>query len=351
MNPGGSTRENLSKAESIVLSTRLIPVSFVLMVVVVVHLPLLLMKLPLKSYDTNFHIFFASHYVHNWFSPWNPKWYAGFSQTTYPPLPHQWVALISNILGLDMAQSTGNGKATLYIIGFGQALKRDVQLGETTYFPAGSIYNADHYLTFLTGSSSTVSGSFDVVPARKPAALSFLAKPSLLQVRLHDGITGAAYVFDAYQNLIVSPTPISFNLSTPSGSVQKRTVVTLDGAAWTAMDSTAQQGTDKFIARIDKGSSTRAVYQVPGDPCRLKLRAQQSGTQLQLKTEPVRDCSGKAVPDGTIVTFTQTYNSTHSTVDVPLKRGIAVVEMPVHNGATLSIASGVVLGNQIHWEK
>jgi hypothetical protein len=39
----------------------------------VVHLPLLLMKLPLKSYDANFHIFFASHYLHNWFDPWNPK--------------------------------------------------------------------------------------------------------------------------------------------------------------------------------------------------------------------------------------------------------------------------------------
>jgi len=51
----------------------------------VVHAPLLLMKLPLKSYDTNFHIFFASHYAHHWFDPWNPKWYAGFSQTTYPP--------------------------------------------------------------------------------------------------------------------------------------------------------------------------------------------------------------------------------------------------------------------------
>jgi hypothetical protein len=69
----------------------------------VVHLPLLLMKLPLKSYDANFHIFFASHYLHNWFDPWNPKWYAGFSQTTYPPLPQQWLALMSRLLGLDMA--------------------------------------------------------------------------------------------------------------------------------------------------------------------------------------------------------------------------------------------------------
>lgn len=73
------------------------------MVAVAIHLPLLLMQLPLRSYDTNFHIFFASHYVHHWFDPWNPKWFAGFSQTTYPPMPQQWVALLSWILGLNMA--------------------------------------------------------------------------------------------------------------------------------------------------------------------------------------------------------------------------------------------------------
>lgn len=76
--------------------------SLILLAALVIHLPLLLMKLPQKSYDTNFHIFFASHYVHHWFNPWNPKWYAGFSQTTYPPLPHQWIALISRITGLEM---------------------------------------------------------------------------------------------------------------------------------------------------------------------------------------------------------------------------------------------------------
>jgi hypothetical protein len=60
------------------------------------------MKLPLKSYDTNFHIFFASHYVQHWFDPWYAKWYAGFSQTTYPPLPQQWIAVVSRLVGLDM---------------------------------------------------------------------------------------------------------------------------------------------------------------------------------------------------------------------------------------------------------
>jgi hypothetical protein len=77
--------------------------SFILLVAVAIHLPLFLMQLPLKSYDTNFHIFFASHYVHHWFNPWNVKWFAGFSQTTYPPLSQQWVAVVSWILGLTWA--------------------------------------------------------------------------------------------------------------------------------------------------------------------------------------------------------------------------------------------------------
>lgn len=93
----------MENAKSIKPSTQSIPISLVLMAAIAVHLPLLLMKLPLNSYDANFHIFFASHYVHHWFNPWNTKWYAGFSQTTYPPLPQQWVALVSRVLGLDMA--------------------------------------------------------------------------------------------------------------------------------------------------------------------------------------------------------------------------------------------------------
>ncbi len=102
--------------KSIRSSAQPIPMGLVLMAVVVVHLPLLLMKLPLKSYDTNFHIFFASHYVHHWFNPWNAKWYAGFSQATYPPLPQQWVALVSRLLGLDMAYMAVQLAAMLLLV-------------------------------------------------------------------------------------------------------------------------------------------------------------------------------------------------------------------------------------------
>ena len=106
----------MQKPESIEVSRRPIPISFLLMAAAVVHLPLLLMKLPLQSYDTNFHIFFASHYLHHWFDPWNPKWYAGFSQTTYPPLPQQWVALVSRIFGLDMAYMAVQFAAILLLV-------------------------------------------------------------------------------------------------------------------------------------------------------------------------------------------------------------------------------------------
>jgi len=66
-----------------------------------------------------------------------------------------------------------------------------------------------------------------------------------------------------------------------------------------------------------------------------------------VETEPVRDCSGNALPDGTIVTFTETYNGGESTVDVPLKRGIARADMPAHSGAKVSVATGVFIGNEI----
>jgi hypothetical protein len=248
-------------------------------------------------------------------------------------------------------ETPGSGSATLYIVGTGQVLKRDVQLGQATFFPAGSLYTAGHYLTVLAGETSTETGSFDVVPASNPAALSFIAKPSRLPVGLLGGITGAVYVFDAYHNLIAAPTPVSFELSSPSGSTQKQIVDTRNGAAWTVMNSTAQQGIDRFVARIGEVSSMRVVGQVPGDPCGLKMNAQKSGRQVQLATDPVRDCNGNAVPDGTIVTFTATYNGAQATIDQPLKHGIAEVKMSTHNGAKFSVASGVVIGNQIRWEK
>jgi len=82
---------------------RAIPLAAILLIAIAVHGPLLFMQLPLLSYDANTHIFFAQHYAQHWFNPWNPKWFGGFSETTYPPLTHQWIALFSHIMGLKWA--------------------------------------------------------------------------------------------------------------------------------------------------------------------------------------------------------------------------------------------------------
>lgn len=248
-------------------------------------------------------------------------------------------------------QSTGSGAATLYVVGPGQVIKRAVTLGATISFPAGTLNKAGVYLAILISATSTEHGTFDVTPADDPAHLSFLARPSRLPVNLHNGISGAVYVFDAYHNLMTKPVDVSFELSPASGAKQQRNTKTVNGAAWAQMDSTAKEGMDQFVAQAGGVSTKRIVEQVPGEPCGLRMSAQPAGNQLQLKTDPVRDCSGNAVPDGTIVTFTEDYNGTQSTVDVPLKRGIAEVKMPAHPGARITVASGVVLGNEIHWER
>jgi len=83
---------------------RPIPVAAIVLLAIAIHGPLLVMQLPATtSYDANLHIFFASHYAQHWFNPWNEKWFTGFSQTTYPPLTHQWIALLSYIVGLTEA--------------------------------------------------------------------------------------------------------------------------------------------------------------------------------------------------------------------------------------------------------
>jgi hypothetical protein len=246
-------------------------------------------------------------------------------------------------------QSTSSAQGVLYIVGPGQVLKRDVQPGQPITIAAGDLDCAGHYLAVLTSGSSTETGEFDVVPGSQPATLSFLAKPSRLPVGLQSGISGAVYIFDAFQNLITAPTPVSFQLSIPSEATQSRTVVSRQGAAWTDMNSGSKDGNAKFVAQAGDVSATRVIQQVPGDPCGLKMSAKKVGEQIQLETDPLRDCSGNAVTDGTIVTFTESWNGGQTTVDVPLKHGIAQAEVPAYNGARISVATGVVMGNEIRW--
>ncbi|HEY1985618.1 MAG TPA: hypothetical protein VGG85_09420 [Terracidiphilus sp.] len=151
----------MQRTETFVPPPRPIPMALILMAVVAVHLPLLLMKLPLKSFDTNFHIFFASHYVHHWFDPWNPKWYAGFSQTTYPPLPQQWVALLSWFLGLDFAYMAVQFAAILLLaVGVYRFAALWVSPRAASYAALASVFlGSESFLIYSAGQLGTTSAA------------------------------------------------------------------------------------------------------------------------------------------------------------------------------------------------
>jgi hypothetical protein len=85
------------------------------------------------------------------------------------------------------------------------------------------------------------------------------------------------------------------------------------------------------------------------DPCNLRIKAQPSKQGVEVETDLIRDCSGNPVPDGTIVTFTAVSPKGKSSVDARIKKGVAKTELPNLQEATISVASGVVMGNEIRW--
>ena len=53
------------------------------------------------SFDAYTHMLFADHYRQDWWSLWDPRWYAGFTVTSYPPLIHQIIGLLGKVIGVD----------------------------------------------------------------------------------------------------------------------------------------------------------------------------------------------------------------------------------------------------------
>jgi hypothetical protein len=141
--------------------SRPIPLLAIVLVALAVHGPLLLMQLPAGSFDANFHIFLASHYAHHWFNPWNEKWFAGFSQTTYPPLTHQWIAIVSSVAGLKMAYMLVQLIAVLLLpVGVFRFAKIWVDERSASYAALGTIFlGALSFLVYQAGQLATVTSA------------------------------------------------------------------------------------------------------------------------------------------------------------------------------------------------
>ncbi|HEX4602902.1 MAG TPA: hypothetical protein VH724_02840 [Candidatus Angelobacter sp.] len=239
-----------------------------------------------------------------------------------------------------------SGSGTLFLIGPGQVIKRDFKSGANIEIKGEELRSAGRWIAITTGDAKQ-SQVFWVKPG-KPENLNFLARPSRVPVAKPNVITGVTFVFDKYQNLVLDPTPVKFNLTVGDAGASK-SVSSRDGIAWTNSSSAPKAGAAQFVASIGETQVRRVVQQVAADPCNLRMHvAGHSKNSVVIETDPVRDCSGNPVPDGTIVSFIQTDRSGRSTVDSRIKKGIARAELPVSDNATITVAAGVVLGNELH---
>jgi hypothetical protein len=239
----------------------------------------------------------------------------------------------------------GSGQATFYLLGSDHVVKRTVSLGGDVQVQSSDIRSAGLYQVILCESSCT-SATFEV-KASQPAHLSFFLHPSRVPVSSPGSIDATAFVFDQYFNLILTPSTVDFRITPASGSGFTRQGPTRRGVTWMRMDSTPREGVVQVTAALGKVEEARVIQQVAAEACALRMKAISSGNMVTLETDPVRDCSGNALPDGTVVSFTKIDKAGKSTVDTPIKKGVARMQFSVHGPAQISVACGVVLGNEV----
>jgi hypothetical protein len=243
-------------------------------------------------------------------------------------------------------QTSGSGDATFYLIGPASATKSKVEAGSNVNLDAEQLEHAGRYTAVLCASDGCNSTAFYVNPAAANK-LSLLVHPSRVPVASPNAISTVAFTFDNFHNLVLNPEPVKFSVLPQGGQEVSADREAKDGVAWVRLTSARKEGTTRLGASIGHASEIRVVQQVAADACNLRIKASKVKSSYLIETDPVRDCAGNPVPDGTVVSFTMTDAAGKTTVDVPIKRGVARVEIPVKGRAKVTVASGVVTGNEL----
>jgi hypothetical protein len=162
-------------------------------------------------------------------------------------------------------------------------------------------------------------------------------------------VNGTTIAFDQYNNIVTAPSEITFRIASAGEKASEKTVRTVRGIAAFQMDSRPTQGTLEVTASLAHASEPRVIQQVASEACGLRMSAAPSASMITLQTEPIRDCKGNPLPDGTIVSFTKIDGAGKSTVDTPIKKDRASAQFSVAGPARISVACGVVVGNEIAW--
>lgn len=240
----------------------------------------------------------------------------------------------------------GSGSASLYLVGPSGSFKREVELGHEINLSAKELQAAGRYVAVICSSSCT-STFFFVAPS-KPSSLTFLVHPSRVPVAENDAISGVALAFDEFHNLVLKPSLVQFQLITKNAAPISRTSETHDGIAWFRTNSGKSAGPLQITASLSNDVSTRRVVQeVASEPCNLRIKGERTPKGITVETDPVRDCSGNPVPDGTVVTFTAKSGNETSSVDAPVKQDVARATMLAKGPVSISAASGVAMGNEL----
>jgi hypothetical protein len=242
--------------------------------------------------------------------------------------------------------TSGSGEAAFYLIGQAVASKRQVQAGSDIAVDSDQLERAGVYTAVLCASDGCASANFVVAPSA-PNRLSFLVHPSRVPVNSPNRISAVAFVQDNFHNFVLKPEPVKFSVLPKEGKEISATRNSENGVAWVRLSSAKKEGATRLGAAIGHGNEIRVVQQVAADACNLRIKASRVKKNFVIETDPVRDCSGNSVPDGTVVSFTKVDDAGKATVDVPIKRGIAKVELPVEGRAKITVASGVVTGNEL----
>ena len=239
----------------------------------------------------------------------------------------------------------GSGTATFYLLGPGLANKKEVSLGEDIHLAPDEVKYAGQYLAILCSANCESANFF--VTAAKPASLAFLVHPSRVPARQPDAVSGVALLFDRFDNFALTPVTIDFQVKGASETLFSREIPTRDGEAWFRTSSGKSAGPVRLSASAEDLSAQRALQQVASEPCNLRIKADETAKGLEIETEPVRDCAGNPVSDGTIVTFTGTDPEGKISIDAPIKGDVARAFMNVPEPVVISAACGVAMGNEL----
>ncbi len=243
-------------------------------------------------------------------------------------------------------QTSGSGDATFYLLGPASAFKQMIHLGTDIEVQSKEVVTAGQYQAVVCASDDCSRSNIQV-NAGLPARMSFFLHPSRVPVSTPNAIDATVFVFDRYYNPVFAATKVEFQIAPLTAAGFSQAVTAQRGISWMRMGSSSKGGPVRVTAAIPGLAVPRLIQQVAAEACGLHMKAVPGKTDVTLETDPVHDCSGNPLPDGTIVSFTAIDSAGETTVDAPIKKSVARTRLSLRGRARISVACGVVLGNEL----